>query len=157
MSIDYGYGNTNRNPETGIRYGIVLASDVPNWVHEEAESIYFLGCPECGSEAEEGQEEGDECRVCGTEIEYGDEPLGWKLESDGIVGWVDSMGDLWIYSSPWVAFGAHASPCAPGAVVQHPPGVDGTAPYRLDPGVATESEYSAPFSYTLGPDDWQEN
>jgi hypothetical protein len=36
--IDYGLGTTNRNPATGIRYGVIHARELPYW--DEAEPNY---------------------------------------------------------------------------------------------------------------------
>ena len=101
MSIDYGrypMANgqlPNRDPDTGIRYGIARSHDLADWFLDECEPDY----PECECE--------DECEC---------EPIGWSIESDGVVASLDEQNDVWIFKSPVITHGAHCSPCAPGAV-----------------------------------------
>ena len=47
--IDYGMGKTNVNVNTGIRYGVIQANEVPYWF-EESEPYYVTACPHCGND-----------------------------------------------------------------------------------------------------------
>lgn len=111
MSIDYSpRGSTvNRDPVTGIRYGIISAHRIPH-IWEDAEAVYWVGCPSCGSELREPDDEpepdaplasiadleaaarrravpawyeGDPCPSCGADIGYGeqyeDEPSHYTI------------------------------------------------------------------------------
>jgi hypothetical protein len=54
MSIDYGRGTlANRNPETGIRYGVYQLNNLPSWVWDTLEGHYTSSCPNCGTECGE--------------------------------------------------------------------------------------------------------
>ena len=132
--IDWGVGTSNRNPETGIRYGIMSRLEMPSWFDDELEYEYAYGCPHCGveiepSEAGELEMEGNLCSCCGAGFAdweaCGEEPVCCTFSVDGVVGSVDSDGDVLIYSSPWITHGSHCSPCAPGAVTVGWDPVDG--------------------------------
>ena len=52
MGIDYGLGRTNRDPETGIRFGVIPMDDVTQAWADSSESDYGSpSCEECGNEA----------------------------------------------------------------------------------------------------------
>ena len=121
----------NRNPETGVRYGVCSQHDLDPWILEDFESEYAYGCPECGAEFEPDAdvEEIESCTACGYTPEgpcasdewIGHEPIGWHYQADGVSASFGSPGEVWFYASPAVARGAHCSPCAPGAVYHHHP------------------------------------
>ena len=52
VGIDYGMGTTNRDMDTGIRYGVVSIHEVSQAWCDESEGNYFFGCPHCGTEFE---------------------------------------------------------------------------------------------------------
>lgn len=134
MGIDYGAfpmedGRLpNRNPQTGIRYGIARRDDLADWVHEEAEPQYVQGCGWCGDVwAEDYNPEFPYTCHCGETMQdedesWSEEPVAWTLETDGVVGQFDETGDLWVFGSPVGALGVHCSPCAPGACMISPDG-----------------------------------
>lgn len=54
---DYSSGQSNFDRDTGIRYGVIPANDLPFW-YDEAESDYGAAlCPECGNVAVEDVED----------------------------------------------------------------------------------------------------
>lgn len=118
--IDYGRNLTcNRDLDTGIRYGIVSMNAIAAWVWEEAEPIYWQGCGCCGTEIPEDTEAPYTCscgEVVSEDDQWGDEPTHWEIVSDGVVGRIDSDGDLWVFESPHTGWYGPCSPCAPGAV-----------------------------------------
>jgi rubredoxin len=150
--IDYGgfpmeSGNLpNRNPETGIRYGIIHSNNLPGWIWDEFESEYSRGCPNCGAEWDDDwtdedlwvDEDGDtiepsridsmnfmfrpECRCahCGyffsEDDSWSDEPIAHIHECEDWTGFADEYGDIWVTWSKYTTHGRHCSPCAPGAV-----------------------------------------
>ena len=123
--IDYGRfpmenGNLpNRDPETGIRYGIISLHKLADWAIEEFEPVYSARCPMCGDEI--GDDESPLCPECGFAAEfyddwYADEPDAMIYDNDGYYLSLDEYNDVWILKSPhttrkW----SHCSPCAPGA------------------------------------------
>ena len=120
--IDYGNGQTNINHETGIRYGVIPARDVPYWA-DEAEADYGPPtCPECGGPAIE-HDKGYADFVCpdcqygfDSDMAYPDEPLSWDYNTDGIKA--SQSGDdcdIFITASPYYTLTKLCSPCAPGA------------------------------------------
>lgn len=141
MGIDYGLGITNTDHETGIRYGILPRSAWPEWMDESLEAVYFHGCGYCGSELSDSFESPGVCPDCGEHLgdgeDWSQEPIGWRLDSDGYEGHADEQGDLWITKSPYKCKAGFCSPCAPGAV------------YLTD-------RADDAWGYCLGPD-WYEN
>jgi len=129
MSIDYGRqplanGNLpNRDPNTGIRYGIISLNELNEYTLESFEPIYTCCCPECGNEFDPGSQPDDDepCKDCGfvasDEDEWwSDEPVGLVYEENGYSLILDEHNDVWVFKSPhttnkW----SHCSPCAPGA------------------------------------------
>lgn len=139
--IDYsGPGSTaNRDPETGIRYGIISQSSL---IPEAADDISTKGT-DLGYEHAE-QELKDKLR--GVLVDYfsdhkwtdeqesrltravrdafdaldgwsdGMEFNGpWQLEENGLAVRLDSDGDVWVFKSPFYTYAQFCSPCAPGA------------------------------------------
>lgn len=136
--IDYsGPGATcNRDNETGIRYGILPANDLP-YVWDSFEADYGPAtCPKCGEPAKDACEIPEDldttewehsrgcddwyCESCryifsGDEA-YPDEPAGWICTDEEYPGsFVDSSNDVWCVKSPYYTFAQFCSPCAPGA------------------------------------------
>ena len=121
--IDYsGPGSlANRNPDTGIRYGIVSVNEMSEWFWDSVESEWDNFCPKCGNELSDDEmpeyPEGP-CPHCEETISpddtTGDEPSGNVIDTNGIKGFVDSSNDVWIVESPFYTRGVFCSPCAPG-------------------------------------------
>ena len=128
--IDYGMGATNRDPKTGIRYGIIPASDLSDWAMGEAEPIYpdnvDVECPECGHcwQTDNFCPDDDQaCPECGHESQYDCLDM---LEASGYdyapndpeytaEHYGDGDDDIFITRSPYFTYCAFCSPCAPGA------------------------------------------
>ena len=105
MSIDYGRhamsngSLPNRNPETGIRYGIVSMNDLNEYALDSFEPVY--DCEDC------------ECEDC---CDCECEPVGWTYEEEGYSLSLDEHNDVWVFRSPHTTSRwSHCSPCAPGA------------------------------------------
>ncbi len=59
--IDYGMGRTNRDAETGIRFGVIPMNDLGEWSHDSFEDDYGNPqCPKCGHDAVGGDSDRDE-------------------------------------------------------------------------------------------------
>ncbi len=127
--IDYGFGKTNIDKETGIRYGVISQNEVLQAWADDSEAYYGkpeeFECPECGHEHECGVNEvewGDKtiCQKCGEEfeIELPDfaEPISHFYDSDGYSCECGDSGDIFIMKSPYYTYGPYCSPCAPGSV-----------------------------------------
>ena len=53
--IDYGMGTTNRDPATGIRYGVIAVNDLHEWAWESFDANYGdPTCPKCRNTAVDG-------------------------------------------------------------------------------------------------------
>jgi hypothetical protein len=53
--IDYSLGQANRDPETGIHYGVINANRIPH-IWDDAEPEYHKGCPHCGNDLDDEYE-----------------------------------------------------------------------------------------------------
>lgn len=116
MGIDYGLGRTNIDHKTGIRYGVISVNRLP-YIWDIAEDEYGEWECECGHNFGENYSNGDECPECEREIDMSfAEPIGFSVDSEGVVGWIDSCNDLMITKSDYKIRGPYCSPCAPGAV-----------------------------------------
>ena len=127
MSIDYGRqplanGNLpNRDPNTGIRYGIVSLNELAWWALDEFEPITIVACPACGAELnDEFDSEIDSCHDCGHTSEFSEDwysdPVGWTYQQDEYSLWLDESNEVWVFKSPHTTSKwSHCSPCAPGA------------------------------------------
>lgn len=133
--IDYGMGQTNRDPETGIRFGVINMNDLAHWAWDEAEADYGEPtCPKCGGSVEDSDGHKDyRCESCERNLwsheVYGDEPNGHTIDDDGLKAEIDSMGDAFVLESPYFTRAGFCSPCAPGAGDLSSPCDDGEKTY----------------------------
>ena len=137
--IDYGRGQTNRDMETGIRFGVIQADRVPYW-YEESEAQYGNPtCPKCGGvvvdydddEHNEYECEPNSCSdytceeceyVFDSQDAFPDEPYSFTYEKDGyLIEQSQDSPDLFILKSPFYTYAQFCSPCAPGAVYLETP------------------------------------
>jgi len=127
MSIDYGRypmkngSLPNRDPDTGIRYGIVSLNDLNEWALDSFEPLYACRCPECGTDFDPDNEPNETCPICGfiasdDDEWWSDEPDALVFEEDGYSLLLDEYNDVWVFRSPYTtSIWSHCSPCAPGA------------------------------------------
>lgn len=117
--IDYGFGKTNINVETGIRYGVISQNSVTQAWAEKSEPEYSNTCPHCGNEPKSGKKITDmlRCPSCYKKLKDGDfdyqEPTGYIV--NGEYKAVSGHGDIIIIDSPYFTYAQFCSPCAPGA------------------------------------------
>jgi len=135
VGIDYGFGKTNIDPNTMIRYGIIPAHSLDSWVYEELEPDYGKPhCPNCGDPIRESVEFMNDnadrdyyCSECDqsfwSEECFPDSPLCHVLDKDGYIGEMDEMGDIFLVRSKYYTLAQFCSPCAPGAgyILNHTP------------------------------------
>lgn len=133
--IDYGFGQTNIDNQTGIRYGVIPSHDVGQAWYDDAQAYYGKPhCPQCGNEACEYDDEkhGEYARysrACGTDYAcehcehwfgsgdaFGDEPISFYVD-DGeyLAEQSRDDGDIFIVRAPYFTRAQFCSPCAPGA------------------------------------------
>lgn len=147
IGIDYGMGTTNRNPETGIRYGVISQNEVLQGWADSSEPVYPdpepVECESCGGTGEiapgedtDGEGEPHECEECGGTGEVdgddsldGCEPLGFVYSGEGYKAECGESGDIFITESPYFTRAAYCSPCAPGACYLMSPNPDGERAY----------------------------
>ena len=116
QGIDYGLEQTNIDMQTGIRFGVIPAHEVPYW-YDENEAIYLYTCPKCGFELTEYTEI---CEACGREFEDAEydllDPSYYEYKADGYActqSYDDA--DIFIEKSAYYTYADLCSPCAPGA------------------------------------------
>jgi len=158
--IDYSPpGSTvNRDPDTGIRYGIISLHALHPEACEDFEAEYDARCPHCGADVPDDTHftrfqaptyltaNGVEKRP-GEDDQYGDEPDRQVLNTTEYKGSIDSSMDAWCFKSPYYTLAAFCSPCAPGACSLSTPCEDGERAYCFghdwfDGGVAPYPVYS---------------
>jgi hypothetical protein len=159
--IDYGLGSVNIDKETGIRYGVISANDVPDW-YDEAEPDYGdPHCPKCGGELAEFDDEVHDdfppesagscadfaCETCNHYVDSGraqpDEPHGYVLDNGEYQASSDGDGDIFIVKSPYFTRAEFCSPCAPGACYLTNPDEDGERAYCF--GIDWFEDGKAPY------------
>ena len=121
--IDYGsIGQTNRNTQTGIRYGVINQNEVLEFWAEASEADYGEPtCPECGEPVTESTDERDwSCKVCNqnywSDQVYGDEAQTFTLSDDEYEAEQSGSDcDIFVTRSPYFTYCNLCSPCAPGA------------------------------------------
>lgn len=145
--IDYSPpGSTvNRDPETGIRYGIIPLHKLGEFAPENFEAEYDACCPHCGEEIPEGfffdiKKVGGfygKCEHCESEFredeQYPDEPSRNVCDDGETKAQLMSDGDAWFFKSPFFTRAAFCSPCAPGACYLTTPTEDGERAYCPGP------------------------
>jgi hypothetical protein len=121
QGIDYGGGITNRNPKTGIRFGVILSRDVGQAWYDKSEGVYVYYCPHCGSGPLKKGQDAKRCPHCYKAIDpdrdWQDmEPCGYKYDADGYkCSQSNDDVDIFICESPYFTYAQLCSPCAPGA------------------------------------------
>ena len=146
--IDYGMGRTNRDPENGIRYGVISQHSVSQAWSDCAEPDYGKAhCPKCGNDAMQylaihepfaqfGRGCADyaceDCEITFDSSEsFPDEAQGWSYNDEGykLADCLDS--DIFVLKSPYYTHAQFCSPCVPGAgnLDSHDP--DGAQTYCL--------------------------
>ena len=117
------FSNTNKDIETGIRYGVINQNAVGQAWYDESIPYYGKGeCNECGTEFDTSDGMPDECSECGRDFEeHSDmdyiEAVSFFYASDGYEAEASTdSGDIFITKSPYFTYAQFCSPCAPGAV-----------------------------------------
>lgn len=152
--IDYGLGQTNIDPETGMRYGVISQHSVEHWGEESEPQYGEPACPYCGNAAQDIDHEsvpdldnykGDEwedsgrdyaCPDCKYTFEseeaYPDEPFAWTYNHDGLEAQQEGDDfDIFVTKSPYFTHAQFCSPCAPGACHLDHPMPNGAKAYCL--------------------------
>lgn len=133
IGIDYGMGTSNRDPENGIRYGVISQHSVLQaWADSSEPDYGEPTCPKCGGIV--GEYDGDKhntydeyrlgcadyaCEPCKIILDsqdvFGEEPIGWNVD-DGEYKLVDCLdSDIMVLKSPYFTYAQYCSPCVPGA------------------------------------------
>jgi hypothetical protein len=146
--IDYGMGTTNRDLETGMRYGVISQHSVSQAWCDCAKPDYGAAtCPDCGADAiaydsnkhESFKQESGcadyACESCETSFDssdaFGEEAIAWNYEGDGydLTDCLDS--DVFVLKSPFFTKARYCSPCVPGACSLDSPDEDGAECFCL--------------------------
>ena len=156
--IDYSgpLGTCNRDPDTGIRYGVIPLGALGEFAHESFEPHYDATCGHCGEDWPEDLDTPANCPACGNHVRDGeqfgdepssqicDEPSSQICDEHGYKAHLDSSGDAWFTLSPYYTRAAFCSPCAPGACYLTSPCEDGERAYCPGPDWFDEDN-PAPF------------
>ena len=144
--IDYSLGTANRDPTTGIHFGVIHANDVGMFWYEDSTADYGPpSCPECGEEVHEyrpgvGDFRYEEpplpyhCESCGYAFDsdeaFGEDPVAYYLD-DGEYRAEQHGGDcdIFVMKSPYYTRATFCGPCAPGAGYLSSPCEDGVRAY----------------------------
>lgn len=102
MGIDYGMGQSNIDPETQIRYGVISVNSVLQAWCDTSEPNY--PCDDC----ETPEDERDDCECDATSWYIDDGEYQAETCFDGM--------EIMIVKAPYFMKGNYCSPCAPGAV-----------------------------------------
>ena len=128
--IDYSPKNStvNRNPNTGIRYGIIAQNSIMPESLSDFEPVYQSDNP---SDFEE--------------------PIGFEYHRDGYhLYFSGESPELWVFESPYITRCQFCSPCMPGAGNLDSPCDNGIETYCLDSSWFDESE-PCPYKYEPAP------
>lgn len=172
--IDYGLGRTNRDTETGIRYGVISQYTVGQAWYDDAQPDYGEAtCPKCGNAAKEygdSHEDYDSyseygcadyaCENCEHTLDscevFSEEPLGHSFENAEytLTNCLDS--DIMVIKSPYYTFAQFCSPCVPGAGNLDSPMPEGAKTYCLghnwfESGVAPYPVYCVKTDALIAP------
>lgn len=138
--IDYSLGQSNRDTETGIHYGLLSVHSATAFDWEcDTEIIYLPYCPHCYEALDEDFESPSPCPYCEQDIDEGEEysdyaePDCIKLTAEGYEGFVSEQNEIWVLKSPYYTHAQYCSPCAPGAGNLNSPCDDGPKTYCLGP------------------------
>lgn len=128
MGIDYGFGLTNIDNESNIRFGVISMHEVCQAWCDSSEGEYAApersdcDCPECGHNDGDQHDWGDDlvCEECGHdwELESPDcvEPIAHNCtDSEYEARQSNDDSDIFITKSPYFTICGFCSPCAPGA------------------------------------------
>jgi hypothetical protein len=127
--------NINRDPVTGIRYGVISQHVLSGDALDDFEAHYTARCPHCADEIPDDTHftmrtvkrpggaitnvYATDCPSCGKLIreddQYSDEPDARVVDDGKYQAHLDSAGDAWFTKSPYYTRAAFCSPCAPGA------------------------------------------
>lgn len=142
--IDYAdpRSQVNRDPETGIRYGIISLHSLNEYAFESFEPEYDAACPACGEDWPEDTQPhrtedgyGANCPACDAFVrdgeEYADEPSRNVCDDGEYQALLDDSSEVWVFKSPYFTRAAFCSPCAPGACYLASPCDDGERCYAL--------------------------
>ncbi len=153
--IDYGkLANSNRDMETGIRYGVINQNEVGQAWFDSSEAVYINHCPSCGEEIDQDlQDQIDSkeetfCPNCNEELDQDsfdfEEPQGFVYNQDGYVCEQSADDtDIFVTKSPYFTYCQFCSPCAPGAGYLMNPIKDGIKTYCFD--FSWFEDYNPPY------------
>lgn len=128
--INYAGRNStvNRDPDAGIRYGVISQNAVLQAWADDSEAQYPSACTHCGSDIDQAiidaVQSGDDedkrtcphCKVILEEKDFWDvEADYYAYDDDGYKAQSDDYGDIFITKSPYYTYAQFCSPCAPGA------------------------------------------
>ena len=161
--IDYSMGAVNRDPETGIHYGVINQGAIDLGVLDSSLEPDY-GAPSCPNNETHTEAHGVlneisakdwHCAICNedfySEEVYPESPIAFTYDADGYqIAQSGDDTDLFVLKSPYVTYTAYCSPCAPGAGhLESPlPPSEGICTYALghdwfDGGVAPYTVFDA--------------
>lgn len=130
--IYYGMGQTNIDPETEIRCGVIPVDMVKHWVDESEAEYGEPTCPDCSVQLLDRHL----CETCDEHWEpedcFPESPAGYTYTLDGIEAFQDRDDmDIFITKSPFYTRAKLCSPYAPDACYLPNPEPAGEKAYCL--------------------------
>lgn len=146
--IDYGFGIANIDPATGIRYGIIHAGRVEQWIMESQAVYWDMTCASCGETVEDDECECPSCHASMRDDLDCAEPVAFVVDDGEYLA--EQGGDdceIMVLKSPFCTYAKFCSPCYPGAGDLDSPDPDGIMAFCFgsdwfDNGIAPYPVYS---------------
>lgn len=124
--IDYSLGQSNRDPENGIAYGVISQHSISGEALSEINPVYpdpEEACPKCGDTNlffDGDNENGRICNGCNHAFVVSDDyvdldPIGLEYEDKEYLISDCLDFDLFVLKSPYYTWAQFCSPCVPGA------------------------------------------
>ena len=135
----------NRNPRTGVPYGVASLNSLADWVFDE---FFNDGTNESYDEAwKEFKAQNPDMGEDEAQDQFNDEYEGYEenytLECDGMrlgLSYLGGAALVWVFDSKHTARVRQCSPCVPGAGDLNNPDPDGMECYTLPPAWFDEDE-----------------
>jgi hypothetical protein len=108
--IDYGFGKTNIDKDTGIRYGVIAWNNA-EYLNDVMEPVY----------PNDAIADSDDCF----------EAIGYEFEGEGYVLTCCLDSAVMVIKAPYYTYCKYCSPCVPGAGDLDNPEVNGVKTYCL--------------------------
>lgn len=110
----------NCDPKTGIRYGVILVTQVLQAWYDCAEELWAAPCPFCDDYTFDNIPDAEVCPKCGATVTADDfifsDPIGYRINDEEIYATQEAGDrDIFVIRSKYKTLCGLCSPCAPNA------------------------------------------